>query len=164
MVASGLCHSDEHMRHGDVRPGFPIIGGHEGAGSVEEVEPGVTRVTPGDPVVSSFIPACGRCRWCATGHSNLCDLGASIQEGCLPGGRFVFHRHGDDYGALGTVATFSQYATVSEYSLIKIATDIPLDRAAIVACGVPTGWGSAVYAADVEPGDTIAIFGSGLSV
>lgn len=164
MVASGLCHSDEHMRHGDVRPRFPIIGGHEGAGYVEEVGPGVTRVTPGDPVVSSFIPACGRCRWCATGHSNLCDLGASIQEGCLPGGRFVFHRHGDDYGALGTVATFSQYATVSEYSLIKIATDIPLDRAVIVACGVPTGWGSAVYAADVEPGDTIAIFGSGLSI
>ena len=160
-VAAGLCHSDEHMRHGDVRPRFPIIGGHEGAGYVEEIGPGVTRVQEGDPVISSFIPACGRCRWCATGHSNLCDLGASIQEGCLPGGRFVFHRNGEDYGGLGTVATFSQRATVSEYSLVKIASDIPMDRAAIVSCGVPTGWGSAVYAADVEPGDTIAVFGVG---
>lgn len=160
-AASGLCMSDEHMRHGDVKPRFPIIGGHEGAGVVEAIGPGVVRVKPGDHVMSSFIPACGRCRWCATGHSNLCDLGASITEGCLPGGRFVFHRDGEDYGSLGTVATFSQYATVSEYSVIKMATDVPLEVAALVACGVPTGWGSAVYAADVEPGDTIAIFGVG---
>jgi S-(hydroxymethyl)glutathione dehydrogenase/alcohol dehydrogenase len=158
---SGLCHSDEHMRHGDVRPRYPIIGGHEGAGYVREVGPGVTRVEVGQPVVSSFIPACGHCRWCSTGHSNLCDLGASIQEGSLPGGRFVFHRNGLNYGALGTVATFAQFATVSEYSVVPISEDIPLQAAALVACGVPTGWGSAVYAADTEPGDTITVIGIG---
>lgn len=160
-VASGLCMSDEHMRHGEVRPRFPIIGGHEGAGHVLELGTNVTRVSEGDLVVSSFIPACGHCRWCATGHSNLCDLGASIQTGSLPGGRFVFHSAGEDYGSLGTVATFSQYAVVSEYSIIKIDKTIKPEIAALVACGVPTGWGSAVYAADVEPGDVIAVIGVG---
>ncbi len=160
-VASGMCQSDEHMRHGDVRPRFPIIGGHEGAGIVEEIGHGVTRVKVGDQVISSFIPACGHCRWCATGHSNICDLGASVQTGSLPGGRFVFHKDGEDYGALGTVATFSQIATVSEYSLVPFTHQVPLEVAAIVACGVPTGWGSAVYAADTHPGDTIVVFGIG---
>ena len=160
-VASGLCHSDEHMRLGDVHPRFPIIGGHEGAGIVEEVGPGVTRVKVGDHVVSAFIPACGHCRWCVTGHGNICNLGADIQTGCLPGGKFVFHKDGEDFGALGALATFAPLATVSEFSLVPIRKDVSLEAAALVACGVPTGWASAVYAADTEPGDTIIVYGVG---
>ena len=74
-VAAGLCHSDEHLRHGDIVPRFPIVGGHEGAGIIEKVGPGVSRVKEGDHVVTSFLPVCGHCRFCATGHSNICDLG-----------------------------------------------------------------------------------------
>jgi S-(hydroxymethyl)glutathione dehydrogenase/alcohol dehydrogenase len=153
--------SDEHMRHGDVTPRFPIIGGHEGAGHVLEVGPGVTRVEPGDAVVCTFIPSCGTCRWCVTGQQALCDLGAAVVEGCLPGGRFVYHRDGQDYGALGSTASFSQYATLSESSVIKVDPDLPLETICIVGCGVPTGWGSAVYAADVRPGETVIVVGTG---
>src|SRR6478672_10084582 len=78
---AGLCHSDEHLRHGDLTIDPPMVGGHEGAGVVEEVGPGVRDLKPGDHVVASFLPACGRCRFCSTGHQNLCDLGAMIMAG-----------------------------------------------------------------------------------
>lgn len=160
-TASGLCHSDEHLRHGDLVPRFPITGGHEGAGIVEEVGPGVTRFKPGDHLVCSFLPACGHCRWCSTGQQNLCDLGASILEGSLTDGTFRMHAGGEDVGAMCMLGTFSQYGVVSEYSAIKIDEDIPLEVACLVGCGVPTGWGSAVYAAETTPGDTIVIYGIG---
>jgi NDMA-dependent alcohol dehydrogenase len=158
---AGLCHSDEHLRHGDIQPRFPIVGGHEGAGIVEEVGPGVSRVKPGDHVVCSFIPNCGVCRWCATGQQNICDMGATILEGMLPSGRFVFHGRGQDLGAMCMIGTFSQYATIHQASAVKVDEDLPLDKAVLVGCGVPTGWGSAVYAAKVEPGDTVVVYGIG---
>lgn len=160
-VASGLCHSDEHIRHGDITPRFPMVGGHEGAGIVEEVGPGVTRLKPGDHVVCSFLPACGHCRWCSTGQQNLCDLGATITTGELPDGTFRFHAGGEDFGGMCMLGTFSQYATISEHSAVKVDEDVPLDKAVLVGCGVATGWGSAVYAAETTPGDTIAIYGIG---
>ena len=160
-VAAGLCHSDEHLRHGDIVPRFPIVGGHEGAGIVEEVGAGVTKVQPGDHVVCSFIPSCGHCRWCSTGQQNLCDLGATILEGCMPDGTFRFHAGGKDLGAMCMIGTFSQYATISETSVVKVDEDLPLETAVLVGCGVPTGWGSAVYAAKTVPGDTIVIYGIG---
>ncbi len=79
--ATGLCHSDHHMRTGDLPGALPLVGGHEGAGVVQEVGPDVKDLKPGDHVVASFIPACGRCRWCATGRQNLCDLGAMLASG-----------------------------------------------------------------------------------
>jgi alcohol dehydrogenase (nicotinoprotein) len=160
-VAAGLCHSDEHLRHGDIVPRFPIVGGHEGAGIIEEVGPGVTRVKPGDHVVCSFIPSCGFCRWCATGHENLCDWGAFILEGCLPDQTFRFHSGDNDLGSMCMLGTFSQWSTISETSCVKVDDDLDLETAVLVGCGVPTGWGSAVYAAGVEPGDTVAIYGIG---
>ncbi|HZV52386.1 MAG TPA: NDMA-dependent alcohol dehydrogenase [Candidatus Dormibacteraeota bacterium] len=160
-VAAGLCHSDEHLRHGDIVPRFPIVGGHEGAGIVEAVGPGVTRVKEGDHVVCSFIPSCGRCRFCSTGQQNLCDLGATILEGCLTDGTFRFHGDGEDYGAMCMLGTFSQWSVVSEYSCVPVAADLPLEKAVLVGCGVPTGWGSSVYAAGVRPGDTVVIYGIG---
>ena len=160
-VAAGLCHSDEHLRTGDMPSRYPIIGGHEGAGIVEEVGPGTTRVKPGDHVVCSFIPSCGHCRFCSTGQQNLCDLGALLLEGCLPDGTFRFHENGEDVSAMCMLGTFSQHAVISEYSCVAVEPDLPLETAVLVGCGVPTGWGSAVYAAGVRPGETVVIYGIG---
>ena len=158
---SGLCHSDEHLRHGDIVPRFPCVGGHEGAGIVEEVGPGVTDIKEGDHIVTSFLPACGHCRWCSTGQQNLCDMGATILDGCMTDGTYRFHAGGEDFGGMCMLGTFSQYAVVNRASAVKIAEDIPLEVACLVGCGVPTGWGSAVYAAEAGPGDTIVIYGIG---
>jgi alcohol dehydrogenase (nicotinoprotein) len=161
-VASGLCHSDEHTRTGELTGRLPLVGGHEGAGVVEEVGAGVTRLKAGDHIICSFLPVCGHCRWCSTGKSNLCDLGASILDGCLLDGTYRFHTaDGEDVGGMCMLGTFSQYATVSENSCVKVDDDLPLDKVALIGCGVPTGWGSAVHAAAVEPGDTIVIYGIG---
>jgi alcohol dehydrogenase (nicotinoprotein) len=161
-VAAGLCHSDEHLRHGDIVPRFPLVGGHEGAGIIEKVGPGVSRVKVGDHVVCAFIPSCGHCRWCSTGHQNLCDVGADILDGRLPSdGGYRFHADGLDFGGMCMLGTFSQWSVISEMSCVKVDDDLPLETAVLVGCGVPTGWGSAVYAADVEPGETVVIYGIG---
>jgi alcohol dehydrogenase (nicotinoprotein) len=160
-VAAGLCHSDEHLRHGDIVPRFPIVGGHEGAGIIEEVGPGVTRLVPGDHVICSFLPVCGHCRFCASGQSNLCDLGANLLVGCQVDGTYRFHGGGEDFGGMCMLGTFAERATISEHSVVKVDEDVPLDKVVLIGCGVPTGFGSAVHAAQTEPGDTIAIYGIG---
>jgi len=158
---AGLCHSDVHISHGDLEARLPMVLGHEGAGIIEEVGPGVTRVKPGDHVVCSFIPNCGVCRWCATGQQAICDMGATILEGYLPGERFPFTGPKGNYGAMCMLGTFSQYATIHQNSVVKVDDDLPLDKAVLVGCGVPTGWGSAVNAADVKPGETVIVSGVG---
>ena len=161
-VAAGLCHSDEHLRHGDIVPRFPVVGGHEGAGIIEKVGPGVTRLQPGDHVICSFLPVCGHCRWCSTGKSNLCDMGATILDGMLTDGTYRFHDdEGNDYGGMCMLGTFSERSVISENSAVKVDPDLPLDKVVLIGCGVPTGWGSAVHAAATEPGDTIVIYGIG---
>jgi S-(hydroxymethyl)glutathione dehydrogenase/alcohol dehydrogenase len=161
-AASGMCHSDEHLRTGDSIGRLPIVGGHEGAGVVEAAGPGVTRVAMGDRVVCSFIPACGTCRYCSTGRQNLCDQGAQMVTGLLADGTFRFHDDdGTDLGGFCMLGTFAERAVVSQASCVRLDEDIPLEIAALAGCGVPTGWGSAVYAAGVQPGDTVVIFGAG---
>lgn len=159
--ASGLCHSDDHLRTGDLPSRYPIVGGHEGAGVIEAVGEGVFDIAPGDHVVCSFLPSCGKCRWCSTGHQNLCDLGALLLDGCLPDGTFRFHSGDNDLGGMCMLGTFSERAVISRNSVVKIDPSIPLEVAALVGCGVPTGWGSAVYSAEVRPGDTVVILGIG---
>lgn len=162
LAASGLCHSDEHVRVGDLpMDGLPCIGGHEGAGVVERAGPGVTRVSEGDHVVLSFIPACGDCAWCASGHQNLCDLGAGLRVGLQRDGTSRHHVAGHDARLMCLLGTFSPYTVVGEASVIRIDDDIPLEQAALVGCGVTTGWGTAVYGAGVRPGDTVVVFGIG---
>ncbi|MEY2436227.1 MAG: hypothetical protein QOF97_1063 [Acidimicrobiaceae bacterium] len=174
LAASGLCHSDEHLVSGDmVMPAevaellgvqqFPIIGGHEGAGEVVEVGPGVTNLVAGDHVALGFVPSCGRCPSCAMGRQNLCDLGAFLLAGRQVTDFTARHhtKDGADVGIMCCLGTFSPYTVVSEASAIKIENDIPLDKAALVGCGVTTGWGSATYAADVQPGETVVIIGIG---
>jgi alcohol dehydrogenase (nicotinoprotein) len=160
-VASGLCHSDDHLRTGDIPVRYPIVGGHEGAGVVEEVGPGVTRLKPGDHIVCSFLPACGHCRFCARGETNMCDLGALLYDNCLPDMSFRFHGGGEDFGQMCLVGTFSQWATVSETSAIKVDDDLPLETVALVGCGVPTGFGTSARTGDVRAGDTVVIYGIG---
>lgn len=158
---SGMCHSDAHLMTGDLPFRAPLVMGHEGAGIIVEVGPGVTRVAEGDHVVCSFIPSCGSCAWCATGQQAICDWGATILEGSLPGGAFPMTGSQGDYGAMCMLGTFSQYGVIHQNSAIRIESHLPLDEAALVGCGVPTGWGSAVNVADVRPGDTVVIYGIG---
>lgn len=173
LVGSGLCHSDEHLLTGDLAldpatqeemgfQQFPVIGGHEGAGEVLEVGPGVTSLRPGDHVVFGFIPACGRCPSCSAGHQNLCDLGAHLLAGRqVTDFTSRHHAQGHDLGLMCCIGTFGEYTVAAEASCIKIDDDIPLDKAALVGCCVTTGWGSAVYAADVQPGETVIVVGCG---
>jgi S-(hydroxymethyl)glutathione dehydrogenase/alcohol dehydrogenase len=142
---------------------LPIIGGHEGAGEVVEVGANVTTLAPGDHVVLSFIPACGRCPSCAMGQQHLCDLGAFLLAGRQVTD-FTSRHHatdGTDLGVMCCVGTFEPYTVVSEASCVKIEPHIPLDRAALVGCGVTTGWGTAVNAADVRSGETVVVVGLG---
>ena len=158
---AGLCHSDIHVAHGDLEARLPMVLGHEGAGIIEDVGPGVTRVKPGDHVVCSFIPNCGTCRYCANGQQSICDMGATILEGYLPGERFPLSGPRGDYGAMCMLGTFSQYGIIHQNSAVKVDDDLPLDKAVLVGCGVPTGWGSAVNTADVQPGETVLVMGIG---
>ncbi|WP_425826413.1 NDMA-dependent alcohol dehydrogenase [Streptomyces fractus] len=159
--AAGLCHSDDHIQKGASPMRLPVVGGHEGAGVVESVGDGVTRVAAGDHVVCSFIPACGSCRYCSTGRQNLCDEGKYAQTGQFADGTFRFHEGDEDLGGLCVLGTFAQYAVVSEFSCIRIPDDIPFEVASLVGCAVPTGWGSAVHAAGVRAGDTVVVYGAG---
>lgn len=160
--ASGLCHSDEHLVTGDLPFELPIIGGHEGAGVIEQVGTGVSWLQPGDHVVFGFIPSCGRCVSCSTGHQNLCDLGAYLGSGKqISDQTSRHHSNGKDLGVMCLLGTFAEHTVVNEASCIKIEKDIPLDRACLLGCGVVTGWGSSVYAAEVTPGDTVIVVGAG---
>jgi len=162
LTASGLCHSDEHVRVGDLpMAALPVIGGHEGAGIVEKVGPGVTSVREGDHVVLSYIPACGRCPSCATGNQNLCDDGAGLSVGLQRDGTVRHHVRGHGARLMCMLGTFSPYTVCRETSVVKIKDNIPLDKAALVGCGVTTGWGSAVYTAGVKPGQTVVVLGVG---
>ncbi|MHB1534776.1 MAG: NDMA-dependent alcohol dehydrogenase [Acidimicrobiales bacterium] len=161
LVGSGLCHSDEHLLTGDLPFALPFVGGHEGAGVVEEVGAGVDLV-PGDHVVFGFIPACGRCPSCASGHENLCDLGMYMVDGRQVSDHTARHHKGsDDLGLMCLLGTFAERTVVNEASCIKIEPHFPLDKACLMGCGVVTGWGSAVYAAEVRPGEDVAVVGVG---
>ena len=174
MGAAGLCHSDEHLVTGDMIPSdalreqlglpdpFPLIGGHEGAGVVVEVGPGVTSVQPGDHVSASFIPSCGRCRYCSTGRQNLCDLGGgTFMRGQITDGTSRHFVGDQELNVMAKLGTFSEHTVVAEASVIKVDSDLPLDCVALVSCGVATGFGSAVERAGTQVGDTVVVVGIG---
>ncbi len=161
LTASGLCHSDEHLVTGDIPMPHPVVGGHEGAGVVAGIGSHVTHVAEGDSVVLSFLPSCGRCSYCARGMQNLCDLGAFLLNGPQPDGTYRFHGRGQGLGQMCLLGTFSEYTTVPAASVVKVDDGTALDKAALVGCGVTTGFGSAVRTAEVKAGETVVVMGIG---
>ena len=163
MEAAGMCHSDHHLVTGGIpMAGFPVLGGHEGAGIVTEVGPGVEDIAPGDHVVLSFIPSCGQCPSCQAGLRNLCDLGAGLLGGtAVSDGTHRVHAKGHPVFPMTLLGTFSPYMVVHRSSVVKIDPSIPFEVACLVGCGVTTGYGSAVRSADIRPGDDVAIVGIG---
>jgi S-(hydroxymethyl)glutathione dehydrogenase/alcohol dehydrogenase len=163
MEASGMCHSDHHLVTGGIPMlGFPVLGGHEGAGIVTEVGAGVDSVAPGDHVVMSFIPSCGKCPSCQAGLRNLCDLGAGLLGGvAIADGTHRITAKGQPVFPMTLLGTFSPYMVVHESSVVKIDPSVPFEVACLVGCGVTTGYGSATHTAQIKPGEDVAIVGVG---
>jgi S-(hydroxymethyl)glutathione dehydrogenase/alcohol dehydrogenase len=162
IAAAGVCHSDWHLVTGATRHPMPVVAGHEGAGVVEAVGEGVTTVKPGDHIVLSWTPDCGRCFYCLRGKPNLCETyvgpiwAGTMLDGTprlLLDGKPVYHFCG--------LATFATHAVVPERSCVFVRRDVPLKVAALVGCAVATGVGAAMYTAGVRPGDSVAVFGCG---
>jgi S-(hydroxymethyl)glutathione dehydrogenase/alcohol dehydrogenase len=154
--ASGVCHSDLSLKNGYVPMPPGMILGHEGAGTVVEVGAEVTKVSKGDKVVASFIPACGVCYSCLHDQSHLCDTEFDVmmaQRGTRAGG--------EQYSTMTGLGTFAETMTVNQSSIVKVATDLPFDQLALIGCGVTTGVGAALNTAQVHPGATVAIIGCG---
>jgi S-(hydroxymethyl)glutathione dehydrogenase/alcohol dehydrogenase len=172
--AAGMCHSEEHFVTGDmvlpeemaesagVASPFPLLGGHEGAGTVLEVGPGVSTVGAGDLVAASFMPTCGRCRFCVTGRQALCMQGASLLvAGQMSDGVIRHFCRGEALNLYSKCGTFSRHSVLSEQSVVKVDPDLPPAVVALVSCGVATGWGSAVHCAETEPGEIVVVVGCG---
>ena len=157
-VAAGVCHSDLHFYNGTYPGQFPLILGHESAGVVEQVGSDVHYVQPGDHVITCLSVFCGHCEFCLTGHMSLC------QEPELQRGADEEPRLGTKSAAVGQFAnlgSFAEYMLVHEHAVAKIRKDMPLDRAALIGCGVTTGVGSVIHTAQVEAGSTVAVIGCG---
>jgi S-(hydroxymethyl)glutathione dehydrogenase/alcohol dehydrogenase len=174
MAFAGLCHSDESVRTGQIGAPeealepfgvtslYPMVGGHEGAGIVEAIGERVTSVAVGDHVALSFAPSCGRCFWCASGRQHLCDVTAGTLAGpMLDDGVWRHHLDGQKVNRMANMGTFSEHILCSELSLIPIGDDVPMDVAAIVSCGISTGFGSSVRRANVRPGEVVVVVGCG---
>lgn len=163
IAAAGLCYSDEHLRVGDYNLSWgPCLGGHEGSGVVTDVGPDVKNIQPGDHVVLAFIPSCGECRECVRGRTNMCEWGQHLFTGVsIYDQSHRVHRGDTGVGQFLQLGTFAEYAVVHENSVVKIRPELPLQTAALVGCGVTSGFGTATYAAETNPGDTAVVVGVG---
>ncbi|MCV7259989.1 Zn-dependent alcohol dehydrogenase [Mycobacterium shimoidei] len=175
MAAAGLCHSDDHILKGDMAAPnevlrslglptmFPTIGGHEGSGIVRSVGADVTDLAPGDHVVTSFVAVCGQCRWCATGMEYICDAGiGTLTPGMPTDGTFRHHTaDGKELGHISKIGAFAEHTVVAASSLVKIDPDLPLVPAALLACAIPTGYGSVANRGGMRGGDTVVVIGVG---
>ena len=158
--AAGICRSDYHFMKGEARVALPAILGHEGSGIVEKVGSGVSTVKPGDQVIFSFVPNCGRCHFCTIGRPNLCSLHAATM-GNMFDGTTRLHKGDQRFAAFGKVACFAEYSVVPEPGCIPVTKAVPMDIAALIGCCVTTGAGAAIYNAQVQPGSTVAVVGCG---
>jgi S-(hydroxymethyl)glutathione dehydrogenase/alcohol dehydrogenase len=156
LAATAVCHSDIHAFKGELPIKLPFIGGHESAGYIEEVGEGVDDVVPGDTVVLSLLASCGKCRYCLAGQSHLCKFAWPLLTGTR-----VHNRQGQPLMPTFKTGTFAEYAVVDHSQVVKIPADMPLDRAALLACGVITGFGAVVNR--VKPGvfESCVIIGTG---
>ena len=161
--ATGICHTDAYTLSGaDPEGMFPAILGHEGAGVVVEVGPGVTSVAVGDHVIPLYTPECRQCKFCTSGRTNLCGaIRATQGRGVMPDGTSRFSRGGETILHYMGTSTFANYTVVPEIALAKIREDAPFDKVCYIGCGVTTGLGAVMNTAKVEPGATVAVFGLG---
>ncbi len=160
--ASGVCHSDWNAASGASATPMPAVLGHEGAGTVEAVGSSVTRVSPGDKVVLSWLPSCGACPACMRGDLSLCANSTTYMgAGALPSGEIRLSRHGSPLYHYSYLSTFARHAVVDERSCVRLADDADLEAACLVGCAVTTGVGAVFNKAKVEPGSSIVIFGGG---
>ena len=164
IAATGACHSDYHMIDGSWHdapyPPLPVVLGHEASAVVEAVGPNVTRVKPGDPVILSFVPYCGRCRFCVSGQPHLCS-GMNSPPGTMPDGTRRLRKGDREISHFGRMSSFAERAVVHETQAVPIRKDMPLDRAALIGCATTTGVGAVLNTARVEPGATMAVFATG---
>jgi S-(hydroxymethyl)glutathione dehydrogenase/alcohol dehydrogenase len=154
IAAAGVCHSDVSVMDGTIPWPAPSLMGHEGAGIVEEVGPGVTRVKKGDHVVVATVANCGACKWCNIGKPTWCR--SSIANRTEP-----FTVNGVAAGNFAATSSFAEITVIKEIQAVPIPDDVPLTSACLIACGVVTGLGSVFNLADVKPGQTAAVFGAG---
>lgn len=162
-VASGVCHTDAFTLSGEDPEGlFPAILGHEGGGVVEEIGSGVTSVAVGDHVIPLYTPECGKCSFCTSGKTNLCQAIRVTQgQGLMPDGTSRFSLNGKQiYHYMGT-STFSEYTVLPEIAVAKISKEAPLEKVCLLGCGITTGIGAVLNTAKVEAGATVAVFGLG---
>jgi S-(hydroxymethyl)glutathione dehydrogenase/alcohol dehydrogenase len=160
IVASGVCHSDLHVVEGVLPHPMPVVLGHEAAGIVEEVGPGVTSLRPGDHVVISVVPVCGRCRFCLRGRTNLCT-GIRTAPGVMADGTRRLRRGDVEINHFSLISSFAEYVVAHEGAAIKVREDAPLEKVCLVGCGVLTGVGAALNRARVEPGSSCVVVGCG---
>jgi S-(hydroxymethyl)glutathione dehydrogenase / alcohol dehydrogenase len=163
MVASGICHSDLHIINGSIPANLPIICGHEGAGIIRDVGPGVLGLRPGDHVVLAWAPTCGRCQYCVAGRSNLCEttIGPSYQGVLWDGTSRFADADGRPISHHLMVSSFSRYVVVPDGGAVRVPNDVPLARLAVLGCAVATGVGAVVNTGHVEVGATVAVIGAG---
>lgn len=163
LAATGVCHTDAFTLSGaDPEGVFPCIMGHEGAGVVVEVGAGVTSVAVGDHVIPLYTPECGKCKFCLSGKTNLCQaIRATQGKGLMPDGTSRFSQNGKTiFHYMGT-STFSEYTVLPEIAVAKISKQAPLDKVCLLGCGISTGIGAVLNTAKVQPGSTVAVFGLG---
>ncbi len=161
LAACGVCHSDLSATNGTLPLPPPMILGHEGAGEIVEVGEGIADLAVGDHVITSFVPQCGRCRFCVIGQPALCDEHPKVYFSLPDGTTRVKDQGGKPLHIFSGCGVMADYSTVDRASVVKIDKDVPLDKAALVGCGVMTGVGAAINTARVEPGSTAVIFGAG---
>ena len=161
--ATGVCHTDEFTLSGKDPEGlFPAILGHEGAGIVLEVGPGVTSLKPGDHVVPLYVPECRQCEYCLNPKTNLCQaIRATQGKGLMPDGTSRFSLKGEQVLHYMGTSTFASHTVVPEIALAKIRKDAPFDKVCYIGCGVTTGIGAVINTAKVEPGSNVVVFGLG---
>jgi len=161
--ASGVCHTDEFTRSGADPEGlFPAIFGHEGAGVVVEVGPGVKSVKPGDHVIPLYTPECRECKSCTSHKTNLCTaIRATQGKGLMPDGTSRFSLNGEKVHHYMGCSTFSNYTVLPEIAVAKIRQDAPFEKVCYIGCGVTTGIGAVINTAKVEPGANVVVFGLG---
>ena len=163
LKATGICHTDSYTLSGADPEGiFPAILGHEGAGIVVDVGPGVTGLKKGDHVIPLYTPECRQCEYCLSPKTNLCQAIRSTQgQGLMPDGSSRFSIGGRKIHHYMGTSTFAQYTVVPEIALAKIREDAPFDKVCYIGCGVTTGIGAVIYTAKVEPGSRVVVFGLG---